>query len=130
MSASTTPDLPAHQPVNEVVLRGRLSADPDERVLPSGDRIVIWRLIVQRPKSRRSSRVQVDTIDCTAWSSACRRAAVRLHADDQVEVHGALRRHFRRSATGATSRVDVEVSTVRRLGRSPLRLSRPDSTDA
>jgi single-stranded DNA-binding protein len=57
MSASTPSDVSAHESVNEVVLRGRLSADPDERVLPSGDRIVTWRLIVQRPNSRRPSRV-------------------------------------------------------------------------
>lgn len=103
------------QHVNEVLLRGRMSAAPQTRTMPSGDPVVTWRLVIARPPARRRSRVGVDTIDCTAWSSATRRAALRLHAGDQVEVSGALRRHFRRGPAGATSRVDVEVSKVRRV---------------
>lgn len=101
--------------VNEVVLGGRVSADPEERSMPSGDLVVTWRLVVTRPPTRRRSRVCVDTIDCTAWSSATRRAALRLRAGDHVRVGGALRRHFWRGPTGAASRVDVEVSSVRRV---------------
>lgn len=104
--------------VNEVLLRGRMSAAPQVRTMPSGDPVVTWRLVIARPPARRRSRVGVDTIDCTAWSSATRRAALRLHAGDQVEVSGAMRRHFRRGPAGATSRVDVAVSKVRRV-RSP-----------
>jgi hypothetical protein len=69
MRARTAPDSGAiPEPVNEVVLRGRFSADPEER---------------------------------------------------------ALRRHFRRGPSGATSRVDVEVARVRRLTRSAAPVSRP-----
>lgn len=129
MTPESAPD-PVPEPVNEVVLRGRVSADPEERVLPSGDRILIWRLVVRRPETRRASRMQVDTIDCTAWSSACRRAGARLRAGDQVEVRGSLRRHFRRGPTGAISRVDVEVDTVRRISRPVAPVSRSARADA
>src|SRR4051794_27078795 len=33
---------------NEVLLVGRLSAAPEQRVLPSGDEITVWRLVVAR----------------------------------------------------------------------------------
>lgn len=100
---------------NEVVLLGRVSGPPEERVLPSGDAVVSWRLVVSRPKDRRRrSRVTIDTIDCTAWSAATRRAALRLRTGDRATVEGALRRHFRRGPGGATSFVDVEVHHVRR----------------
>ena len=41
------------RPVNEVRLCGRLAAEPEERVLPSGDSLVTFRLVVARPASRR-----------------------------------------------------------------------------
>jgi single-strand DNA-binding protein len=125
MSVSGSEADSGDQSVNEVLLRGRISAEPEERTLPSGDQIITWRLVVQRPLSRRSSRARVDTIDCTAWSAAARRSSARMHAGDQVEVRGALRRHFRSSAGGATSRVDVEVTTVRRLRRAAVTSSPP-----
>lgn len=120
MSVSGSDKDCGEESVNEVLLRGRISAEPEERTLPSGDPIITWRLVVQRPLSRRSSRARVDTIDCTAWSAAARRSSARMHAGDQVEVRGALRRHFRGGAGGATSRVDVEVTTVRRLRRAAV----------
>ena len=85
-------------PRNEVVLVGRVPAAPQERELPSGDRMVTWRMIVSREPVRRPPEgvrsTTVDTLDCVAWTAAARRAARALAADDVVEVRGALRRRF------------------------------------
>ena len=106
---------------NEVVLVGRLPAPPQERELPSGDVLVVWRLVVDRPPGRvvrEGVRTPtVDTLDCVAWTAPQRRSALALRPDDVVEVRGALRRRFWRSGSGAGSRCEVEASSVRRVSR-------------
>ena len=104
---------------NEVHLRGRVSKQPDERLLPSGDRLVSVRVIVPRPPNRVRPSVTVDTFDCVAWTARVGDALLKLAADDPVEITGALRRRFWRGESGAASRVEVEVSRVQRLRRPP-----------
>ena len=110
-------------PRNEVVLVGRVSGAPEERELPSGDRLVTWRLVVERGPGRRPPDgvrpTTVDTFDCVAWTAPSRRAAAALLAGDVVEVHGALRRRFWRTGAGAASRCQVEATSVRRVSRRP-----------
>jgi single-strand DNA-binding protein len=103
---------PAH--VNTVSLLGRLAADPEPRDLPSGDLLLTFRLVVDRPGTAASQRRQVDTIECAAWTGRVQRAVRSWSAGDVVSVEGHLRRRFRRSEAGATSRVEVEVTKARR----------------
>ncbi len=108
---------------NEVALRGRLAAPAEERELPSGDHIAILRLVVPRePRSGRRRavvdgvrRATVDTIDVVCWTAGTRRTAMRLSADDLVEVEGALRRRFFGGPAGRQSRYEVEASALRRV---------------
>ncbi len=106
---------------NEVVLVGRVSGTPQERELPSGDALVSWRVVVDRPAPRRSTPSSrsptIDTIDCVAWSATLRRTARALADGDVVAVDGALRRRFWRAGAGAASRTEVEVVALRRLNR-------------
>lgn len=99
----------SHGWVNEVRLRGRLSGDPVERELPSGDAVVTWRLVVPRDGGG------VDTVDCAAWSASARRAAHRLSDGDRADLSGRLRRRFWRSPAGPASRYEVEVLSVSRV---------------
>ena len=107
---------------NEVILVGRVSGAPQERELPSGDVLVSWRVVVDRPPSRRSTpsvrSPTIDTLDCVAWSAGVRRTARGLCDGDMVTVEGALRRRFWRAGAGASSRTEVEVSGLRRLRRA------------
>lgn len=103
---------------NEVRLVGRVSGRAEERELPSGDRIATVRIVVTRdgpPRTPRSPRV--DTIECSALTARSRRSVGSWADGDVVEVHGALRRWFRRGADGPISRYGVEVSSGRRLDR-------------
>lgn len=97
---------------NRVELVGRVSGEPQSRVLPSGDDLVTLRLVVARPGSG-----PVDTIDLACWSAAARRSAGRLTDGDQVHVDGALRRRFFRTPSGAASRYEVEVAKMTRRRR-------------
>jgi single-strand DNA-binding protein len=110
---------------NEVALVGRVAAPAEERTLPSGDVLLLWRLVVDRPPPRRpvpdGVRVPVvDTLDCVAWTGPLRRVARTFEAGDVVSVEGALRRRFWRAGAGAASRCEVEVVAARRLRRGQV----------
>jgi single-strand DNA-binding protein len=109
--------------VNEVHLVGRVSGAPEERALPSGDAVVLFRLVVPRPPVRRTAAGRgaargpsVDTIDVACWGSRARRTALRLHDGDAAEVSGSLHRRFFRAGGAATSRYEVAASSVARAG--------------
>ncbi|MDO5504292.1 MAG: single-stranded DNA-binding protein [Actinomycetia bacterium] len=100
---------------NTVTLCGRVSAEPETRILPSQDELVTFRLIVTRPPRRgQDARTHVDVIDIACWSAATRRAALRLEPDTTVRVEGALRRRFFQTGGGAASRYEVEATSIRR----------------
>jgi single-strand DNA-binding protein len=109
--------------VNEVLLVGRLAAAAQTIVLPSGDVIAQWRVVVGRPpppafEARRGRGVGVDTFDCRAASARVRRQAATWLPGDVLRIEGTLRRRFWRSAGGAASRHEVEVLRVSRVGRA------------
>jgi single-strand DNA-binding protein len=118
-ASSDESSAPTH--ANEVLLVGRLAAEPVRRDLPSGDPLVTFRLVVGRPPGPRrgssaAGRVPtVDTLDCAAWRKDVQRSLARMSAGDVLEVHGALRRRFWRTGGGAASRSEVEVARVRRV---------------
>ena len=104
----------SHQPKNEVFLVGRVTSLAVEKLLPSGDRVVEFRVVIGREKSRGSKK-EVDSLDIAAWSSRTRKAALSLKIDTLVEIKGSVRRRFWRAPTGLASRWQVEASEVVRL---------------
>lgn len=102
-------------PVNSVRLAGRVSAVPEARLLPSGDEVVSFRLVVPRSAAaRRRSKQRVDTIECSAWTARLRRTVGGLAAGDTVTVTGELRRRFSRGPGGLMSWVNVDLDTCER----------------
>ena len=110
---------PATGPVNEVRLVGRVSQAPEERVLPSGDVLWTFRVVVPRSPARTESRQTVDALECAVWGGRVRRSVATWAEGDLVEVSGSLRRRFFRAGSAAASRVEVEVTAgkvIRRAG--------------
>lgn len=107
-------------PVNEIRLCGRISSGPMERDLPSGTRVVTFRLVVTREPTvmTRGSRQRSDWFECTAWAADHRRRCLRWTEGDVVEVSGAVRRRHYRTTQGAGSVVEVEVLAGRRMRRT------------
>ena len=103
--------------VNEVRLVGRLSRDPEQRVLPSGDEMWTFMLVVPRPEGGRS-RQKIDALDCAVWGGRVRASVAGWAADDVVEVTGALRKRFFTGSNGQASRVEVEVASGRMVRRA------------
>lgn len=104
---------------SEVRLRGRLSGAAAVE-LPSGDEVVTFRIVVDRPARQRgpSGRVRVDALECIAWSAATRRRLLSWSDGDVIEVEGWLQRRFWRAGASPASRTEVVVQGVRRLPSS------------
>ncbi len=96
--------------LNDCLFRGRISGSPTTRELPSGDKVVEFRLIITR-----AEREGVDTLDVGAWSSGPRRRALSLKAGDWAEVSGSVHRRFWQSPSGLASRWQVQAETITRL---------------
>ena len=101
-------------PVNEVRLVGRVTSLAVEKELPSGDKVVEFRVVIGRGKIRNGKK-EVDSLDIAAWSAKARKAALAVKIDTWVEVKGSVRRRFWRAPTGLASRWQVEASEVVRL---------------
>jgi single-strand DNA-binding protein len=95
---------------NEVVLIGRVSAPAIEKELPSGDKVVEFRLIITR-----ETQPGVDTLDVGAWSSKSRRTALAVKPDQWVKINGAIHRRFWSTPLGLGSRWQVETTEISRL---------------
>ena len=96
--------------LNDLLLRGRVSAAATSKELPSGDKVVEFRLIVTR-----ENREGVDTLDIAAWSAKSRKTALSLTPDEWVEISGAIHRRFWQSPGGLASRWQVEAIDILRL---------------
>jgi single-strand DNA-binding protein len=105
--------------VNEVRLVGRLSRDPERRVLPSGDEMWTFLVVVPRPPGGRS-RQTVDTLDCAVWGGRVKSSVSTWATGDVVEVTGSVRRRFFSTGSGPASRVEIEVASGRMVRRAAV----------
>jgi single-strand DNA-binding protein len=90
--------------LNIVTLIGRLARPAEERLLPSGDRLLTLEVSVARPGERTES-VPVVWFDPRA-------SALDLDVDTAVLVIGRVRRRFYRAAGGTQSRTEVVADRV------------------
>ena len=102
------PSEPEYQ--NQVVIVGRCSGPGEEKVLPSGDKVVEFRIIVGR-----DDREGYDTFEVALWSSVLRKRGISLKSDEWIEITGALRRRFWKVGAVSASRWQVEARELRRI---------------
>lgn len=93
------------QPANVVILRGRLSRPPEQRVLPSGATLVSFEVTVPGTGGSRADTAPVVWPDAPA-------AAVELDVDEEVVVAGRIRRRFFRAGGALQSRTEVVADAV------------------
>ena len=105
---------------NDVVLRGRLSAPPELRELPSGDTLLVFKIVVRR-ESPRPRGPKSDVITCVSYSPALQRHAVAWTDEDVVEIEGSLQRRFWRTPTGTAVAYEVHCRRGRKVQRSTSR---------
>ncbi|CAB4530551.1 MAG: single-stranded DNA-binding protein [Actinobacteria bacterium] len=109
-TAKKSSEVQADYSLNDVLLRGRVSQEAVEKQLPSGDKVVEFRLIVTRDK-----QPGVDTLDIGSWSAKSRRAALTLVPDEWVEITGSIHRRFWSGPGGLASRWQVEAVEISRI---------------
>ena len=108
---------------NDVVLRGRLSSPPELRPLPSGDTLLVSKLVVRR-ESPRPRGPKSDVITCVSYLPTLQRYAAAWTADDVVEVEGSLQRRFWRTPTGTAIAYEVNCRRGRKVPRATQRAPR------
>ncbi len=91
--------------MNVVVLRGTLSRAPEERELPSGDRLVGYEVTVRSGGAARAESVPVVWHDPPA-------AALELGEGAEIAVLGRVRRRFFRAGGSTQSRTEVVAERV------------------
>ncbi len=89
---------------NTVYLTGRVSGEPVEKSLPSGDMVVEFRVVVER-----DDREGVDTLDIASWKTNLRKRAIKFQDQDWVSIEGVIRRRFWKSGNSIASRWQVEA---------------------
>ena len=90
--------------MNVVVLAGRLSGPPIDRVLESGTRLLSLQVTTQAPDERAES-VPVAWFDPQA-------GALDMEEGDEVVVVGRVRRRFFRTGAGTQSRTEVVADRI------------------
>ena len=89
--------------MNVVVLRGRTARPAEQRLLPSGDRLLALEVTVAREGEKAESVPVV-------WFEAP--AAASFDADQEVVVVGRVRRRFFRTGGATQSRTEVVAEVV------------------
>lgn len=99
---------------SNVELVGRLGKVVDQKVLPSGDRLTTFSVIVDRKMSERVGRTTCDTIPCQTSRVSLASKVTQWEAGTEVIAHGVLRRRFWRGESGLGSALEVDVRGLKK----------------
>lgn len=102
---------------NEVVVIGRITAAPTVRDLPSGDRLVAWRVGVARPRSPQRPGHRLDSVTLVSFDEEFIDRVRHWRVGTVIRVTGALRRRIWRGRQGVRSVLEVEVTTAEAVAR-------------
>lgn len=97
---------------------GRITADPEVKVSPSGKSILSFSLAVQRDYKNRSGEYDTDFFRCVAYQSSADYLGKYAKKGDMLAVSGALRQNTYENREGKkVSSVEISVSSVQILNR-------------
>jgi single-strand DNA-binding protein len=91
--------------MNVAVVRGRLSRPSEERMLPSGDRMVTYEVTIPSADDQPAESVPV------VWFAAPASAA-DMDVDTEVVAVGRVRRRFFKAGGGTASRTELVADVV------------------
>lgn len=76
--------------INNVVLVGRLTKDPELKMTPSGIAVARFTLAVNRPFTGQSGEKKADFINCIAWRKQAENLANFMRKGGQIGVCGRI----------------------------------------
>ena len=99
--------------INQIVLMGRLTADPDYRTTQSGITVARFSVAVDRAFQKQGEEKQTDFIPCVAWRQQADFVSKYFHKGNMIAVVGSLQsQRYEDKNTGA-KRTSYEVSVDR-----------------
>jgi len=104
--------------LNRVILIGRLTRDPELRLLPSGVPVATFTLAVDRPFANQQGEREADFIDVVVWRKQAESVSNHLSKGCLVAVEGRLQVRRYETQEGQRRRVvEVVADAVRFLDR-------------
>lgn len=76
--------------LNNVVLVGRLTADPELKEVGKEGKVVNFTLAVSRPYKNQEGEYETDFIQCNVWNQVAENMKEYTHKGDLVGVKGVL----------------------------------------
>lgn len=106
--------------LNQIVLIGRLTRDPELRYVPSGQPVASFTLAVDRSFKNASGERETDFIDVVAWRKLAETVTQYLGKGRLVAVVGRLQIRSYEMADGQKRKAaEVVANSVRFLDRKP-----------
>lgn len=94
--------------INNVVIMGRLTADPELRQTASGTEVTSFSVAVQRDFARQGEERQTDFINCVAWRQSAKFITSYFRKGSMIAITGSLQTRSYEDKTGA-KRTATEV---------------------
>lgn len=94
--------------INNVVIMGRLTADPELRQTASGIEVTSFCIAVDRGYVRQGEERQADFINCVAWRQTAKFITSYFHKGSMIAVTGSIQTRNYEDKTGA-KRTATEV---------------------
>ena len=76
--------------LNNVTLMGRLTADPELRQTPKGNKVCNFSIAIQRPK-QKDSDPETDFFQCVAWKGSAELIEKYFGKGNMIAIQGRLR---------------------------------------
>lgn len=104
--------------INQVVLIGRLTRDPELRRTNTGTAVANFTLAVNRDFAKDAEQ-EADFVNCVAWQKTAELVSQYVHKGDMVAIVGRIQtRSYQDNAGNNRTAVEVVVSTVQFMPKS------------
>lgn len=87
--------------INNVVIMGRLTADPELRQTPNGIEVTSFSVAVDRGYARQGEERQTDFINCVAWRQSAKFITSYFRKGSMIAITGSIQTRNYEDKTGA-----------------------------
>ena len=77
--------------MNQVILFGRLTADPEVRYTQTGKVVTSFTLAIDRPKAKDAEKAETDFIRCQAWGTLGENIGNHFNKGKRMLCYGSIR---------------------------------------